>query len=108
MILGAYGRVDARHLFDGAARVADLQDRQMTAVRSALAMPALLFATLAVMLWGAGGYFMPVLGDLVPADEWPPVAMLFRDASLLLHRHPHLAFCLALAVADRAAWPPSC
>ncbi len=96
MILGAYGRVDARHLFDGAARVADLQDRQMTAVRAALAMPALLFATLAVMLWGAGGYFMPVLGDLVPADEWPAVATLFRDASLLLYRHP-LVFGLALA-----------
>ena len=96
MILGAYGRVDARHLFDGAARVADLQDRQMTAVRAALAMPALLFATLAVMLWGAGGYFMPVLGDLVPADEWPVVATLFRDASLALYRYP-LVFCLALA-----------
>ena len=96
MILGAYGRVDARHLFDGAARVADLQDRQMTAVRAALAMPALLFATLAIMLWGAGGYFMPVLGDLVPADEWPPVATLFRDASLLLFRWP-LVFCLGLA-----------
>ena len=97
MILGAYGRVDARHLFDGAARVADLQDRQMTAVRAALAMPALLFATLAVMLWGAGGYFMPVLGDLVPADEWPAVATLFRDASLLLYGYP-LVFGLALVV----------
>lgn len=96
MILGAYGRVDARHLFDGAARVADLQDRQMTAVRAALAMPALLFATLAVMLWGAGGYFMPVLQDLVPAGEWPAVATLFRDASLLLYRYP-LVFCLSLA-----------
>lgn len=95
MILGAYGRVDARYLFDGAARVADLQDRQMTAVRAALAMPALLFATLAVMLWGAGGCFMPVLGDIVPDDEWPAVATLFRDASLLLFHYP-LAFCLAL------------
>ena len=95
MILSAYGRVDARHLLEGAARVADLQDRQMTAVRAALAMPALLFATLAVMLWGAGGYFMPTLRDLVPADEWPPVAILFRDASVLLYQHP-VAFCLGL------------
>ncbi len=96
MILGAYGHVDARHLFDGALRVADLQDRQMTAVRAALAMPALLFATLIVMFWGAGGYFMPVLAGLVPPEEWPAIARFFRDASLWLHGHP-LLFCATVS-----------
>ncbi len=90
MILAAYGRVDARHLFDGARRVADLQERQMRAVQAALAVPALLFATLAVMLWGAGGYFMPVLTTLVPPERWPPTAALFRDVSLWLHAWPLL------------------
>ena len=96
MILTAYGRVDARHLFDGAARVADLQDRQMAAVRAALAMPALLFATLVVMFWGAGGYFMPVLAGLVPQQEWPVVARAFHDVSVWLHGHP-LPFAAGLA-----------
>ena len=42
MIFEAYGRVEAGRLFAAAARVAELRERQMAAVRKALAMPLLL------------------------------------------------------------------
>ena len=90
MIFAAYGRVDAEKLFAGAARVADLSDRQGAAVRAALAMPLLLACTLVVMLWGAGGHFIPVLAEVVPADQWPAIASLFRSVSLWLYANPLL------------------
>ena len=57
MIFQAYGRIEAAVLFAAAARVADLRDRQISAVRKALTMPLTLAAGLAVMLWAAGGVF---------------------------------------------------
>ena len=53
MIFEAYGRVEAGRLFAAAARVAELRERQMSAVRKALAMPILLGIALVTMLWAA-------------------------------------------------------
>ena len=53
MIFEAYGRVDAGRLFAAASRVAELRERQMAAVRKALAMPLLLAVALVLMLWAA-------------------------------------------------------
>ena len=85
MIFQAYGRIEAALLFAAAARVADLRDRQISAVRKALAMPLTLAGGLAVMLWAAGGYFVPVLESVVPPERWGPAAGLFRAASAWLH-----------------------
>ena len=88
MIFQAYGRIEAAVLFAAAARVADLRDRQISAVRKALAMPLTLAGGLAVMLWAAGGYFVPVLESVVPPERWGPAAGLFRAASAWLHAEP--------------------
>ena len=96
MIFQAYGRIEAALLFAAAARVADLRDRQISAVRKALAMPLTLAAGLAVMLWAAGGYFVPVLESVVPPERWGPAAGLFRAASAWLHAEP-LTFCAICA-----------
>ena len=80
MIFQAYGRIEAALLFAAAARVADLRDRQISAVRKALAMPLTLAAGLAVMLWAAGGiscrYWKascrPNAGDRPPVCSAPP------------------------------------
>ena len=90
MIFQAYGEVDAAHLFAGAARVADLRQRQTAAVFSALALPGLLIASVLFMLWGAGGYFIPVFQEILPAERWPVLGALFRDVSLWLHAFPHV------------------
>ena len=90
MIFMAYGEVDAAHLFAGAARVADLRQRQTAAVLSALAMPALLIASVLLMLWGAGGWFIPVFQEILPDDRWPLTGALFRDVSLWLFAFPHV------------------
>ena len=96
MIFQAYGRIEAAVLFAAAARVADLRDRQISAVRKALAMPLTLAGGLAVMLWAAGGYFVPVLESVVPPERWGPAAGLFRAASAWLHAEP-LVFCAICA-----------
>ena len=90
MIFAAYGQVDANALFAGASRVADLRDRQTSAVRQALAMPALIFSAVLVMLWGAGGHFIPLFQEMLPADAWSPLSALFRDVSLWLYDFPHV------------------
>ena len=96
MIFQAYGRIEAAVLFAAAERVADLRDRQISAVRKALAMPLTLAGGLAVMLWAAGGYFVPVLESVVPPERWGPAAGLFRAASAWLHAEP-LVFCAICA-----------
>ena len=90
MIFAAYGRVAAEALFAAAARIADLRDRQAAAVRDALALPALLFASVLVMLWAAGGHFIPVFAAILPDNEWPVLGGLFRDVSLWLYDWPHV------------------
>ena len=99
MIFEAYGRVDAAHLFAAAARVADLRERQMSAVRKALAMPLALAFGLVAMLWAAGGYFVPVLETVVAPERWGPAAGLFRAASLWLHANPLLFAVLGAGLA---------
>ena len=100
MIFEAYGRVDAGKLFAAAARVAELRERQMAAVRKALAMPVLLGIALVTMLWAAGGWFVPVLESVVPPERWGPGAGLFRAASVWLYDHPlgFVLLCAAVAV----------
>ena len=98
MIFEAYGRVDAGRLFAAAARVADLRERQMAAVRKALAMPILLGIALVAMLWAAGGWFVPVLEGVVPPERWGPAAGVFRAVSVWLYGNPLLFFALTGAV----------
>ena len=88
MIFEAYGKVDAGRLFAAASRVAALRERQMAAVRKALAMPLLLGVALVTMLWAAGGWFVPVLESVVPPERWGPAASLFRAASVWLFANP--------------------
>ncbi len=85
MILKAYGRIEADALFAAAARVAELRERQAIAVRKAVGMPLALMAGLLVLLWAAGGHFIPVLETVVPAERWSPAAALFRQVSTALH-----------------------
>ena len=96
MILHAYGRIDARLLFAAASRVAELRDRQVAALWKAMAMPLVLAAGLIVLLWAAGGHFVPVLETVSPPERWGTGARLFRDASVWLHANP-LTFGAVLA-----------
>ena len=98
MIFHAYGRVDARLLFAAAARVAELRERQVSALRKAVAMPLVLAAGLAVLLWAAGGHFIPVIETVSPPGQWGTGARLFRAASVWLYANP-LAFVAILAAA---------
>ncbi len=100
MIFEAYGRVEAGRLFAAAARVASLRERQMAAVRKALAMPLLLGVAVVTMLWAAGGWFVPVLASVVPPERWGPAAGLFRAVSSWLYAHPlgFAGLCIAVLV----------
>ena len=103
MIFAAYGRVDATALFVGAGRVTDMRDRQIKALVLALAMPVVLFFTLVVMLWGAGGFFIPVMMDLIAEEDWPPVSLAVRGVSLWLYAYPYV-FGLGVAALIAFFW----
>ena len=85
MIFHAYGRVDAALLFAAAARVAEMRDRQLNAVWKALAMPLVLALGLVVLLWAAGGHFIPIIETVSPPEQWSTGARLFRNVSTWLY-----------------------
>ena len=109
MIFHAYGRVDARVLFAAGARVAEMRDWQLSAVWKALAMPLVLSAGLVLLLWAAGGYFIPVIETVSPPEQWSEGARLFRSVSSWLYANPlifggTLAGLAALTAAAMVAW----
>ena len=109
MIFHAYGRVDAGVLFAAAARVAEMRDRQLNAVWKALAMPMVLAVGLLLLLWAAGGHFIPVIETVSPPEEWSAGARLFRSVSLWLNGNTLvfaavLAGLAALVSAAMVAW----
>ena len=99
MIFGAYGRVEAGVLFAGAARVAEMRSKQKSAMWKALALPVLLIVGLVVLLWGAGGHFIPVLEEVSDPSSWGMGAQVFRVVSVWLHGNflLFLAICAGLA-----------
>ena len=103
MIFAAYGRVDATALFVGAGRVTEMRDRQIKALVVALAMPVVLFFTLIVMLWGAGGFFIPVMTDLIAEEDWPATSLVLRDVSLWLYAYPYI-FGIAIVTVIAFFW----
>ena len=105
MIFHAYGRVDAAMLFAAAARVAEMRERQIAAVWKALAMPLVLTLGLVLLLWAAGGHFIPVIETVSPPEEWGSGARLFRSVSVWLNANTMVfgAILLGLAVAVAAA-----
>ena len=104
MIFHAYGRVDAGVLFAAAARVAEMRDRQLSAVWKALAMPLVLAVGLVLLLWAAGGYFIPVIETVSPPEEWSTGARLFRSMSTWLHANTLLFGGMLAALAALTAW----
>ena len=109
MIFHAYGRVDAAMLFAAAARVGEMRDRQLNAVWKALAMPLVLGVGLVLLLWAAGGYFIPVIESVSPPEQWSQAARLFRSVSTWLYANPlifggTLAGLAAVTAAAMVAW----
>ena len=96
MIIRAYGRIEADFLFAAAARISELRGRQADAVRKATAMPLFLAAGLVVLLWAAGGHFIPVLESVVPLEHWSQTATLFRTVSTWLYGEPWLFGAISL------------
>ena len=88
MIFAAYGRVEGGVLFAAAARIASLRERQISAVWGALGMPLVLSVGVIVVVWAAGGHFIPVLETVSSPESWGPGASLFRGASTWLYANP--------------------
>ena len=109
MIFHAYGRVDAGVLFAAAARVAEMRERQVSAVWKALAMPLVLAAGLVLLLWAAGGYFVPVIETVSPPEQWSTGARFFRTMSTWLYGNTFVfggmaAGLVAVTTAAMVAW----
>ena len=104
MIFHGYGRVDAALLFAAAARVAEMRERQLAAVWKALAMPLVLGVGVVLLLWAAGGYFVPVIETVSPPETWSPGARLFGSVSRWLHANALLFGSVLAAVCAVTGW----
>ena len=78
MIFQAFKRVDAKVLLLASARVAEMRERQLTALRNALAMPLFCLLLVVVMLWGAGGYLIAPFASMSRPETWTPTTRLFN------------------------------
>ena len=101
MIFGAYGEIPAERLFVSAAAVAEMRGRQTSALTKALAMPVALFAATAVGLWAAGGWFLPALTTVLPADRWDLVGRWFHAVATWIWNHD-LQILVAVSAAAAA------
>ena len=59
----------------------------------ALAMPLVLALGLILMLWAAGGHFIPVIETVSPPEEWGSAARLFRSVSVWLNANTLVVRC---------------
>lgn len=98
MIFAAYGRVEAGVLFAGAARIAEMRTKQKAAMWKALALPVLLIVGLVVLLWGAGGHFIPVLEGVSDPGTWGMAAQVFRGVSVWLNGNVLLFLAICAGV----------
>ena len=71
LVFQAFGRTDAVAVFAAAARIAEVQDKLVMALRSNLAVPCFLLLALLGMVWVAGEFFVPQLTDYYPMSSWP-------------------------------------
>ena len=70
---------------------------------------ALQMEGLVLLLWAAGGYFIPVIETVSPPEQWSEGARLFRSVSTWLHANPltfggTLAGLAAITAAAMVAW----
>lgn len=103
MVFAAADRVPPQVLFTAAAAVADLGGKQKAAVLKAVAMPIFLFGAVILMLFLAGGWFVPVLEEIVAAENWDTGAAIFRFCSLWLYNNMIL-FCGLAAALVATLW----
>ena len=99
LVLQAYDRVAGQKLFASAARVAEVRARQLSALARALAMPAVLAATMVLLLWAAGSEFIPIMARVSPPENWDLPAQLLAGAATWVHREIFLLLALFGAAA---------
>ena len=87
MIFQAYGEVDAGPLFAAAARIAEMRGRQTGALVRTLFMPLALGVGTVAGLWACGGWFVPTLEQVVPAEQWDPVGKGFHAVASTIWNH---------------------
>ena len=103
LIFYGAGRVRPEDLFRAAARVAEMRSRQIRAIRAALALPTVIFATVLFMVWYIGGYMMPVMRESTDPATWPAYVHATDLAATLFYEYD-FAFGLALLAAIGVVW----
>ena len=87
MIFQAFRRVDAKVLLLAAARVAEMREKQLLALRNALAMPLFCMVLLVAMLWGAGGYLIKPFIGMSDPESWTGTTRLFNEVATWMHEN---------------------
>lgn len=71
LVFGAIGKVEAEGVFRAAARLAAQQNKMSSALRQALAMPAVLTFMLGVITYILGAYLFPAVSSISSPAGWP-------------------------------------
>ena len=103
LIFYGTGRVAPEDLFRAAARVAEMRARQIRAIQTALAIPSLIFAFVAWMVWYIGGYLMPVMREATDPATWPGYAHA-ADRAATVFFHYDWAFGVGALAIVAAVW----
>ena len=103
MVFAAAEHVPPQTLFEAAAGVAELGGKQTAAVLKATAMPLFLFVGIFLMMFAAGGWFVPVLEQIVDPRQWDLGASLFRYVALWTYENAVL-FTFALGLSGAGLW----
>lgn len=87
MVFAGFGRVEAATVFRAAARIAQVEDRVMLALRTHLVGPVALVATILLMLFGAGEWFVPAMQEMAPLQEWPAESRIAGELAVAFTEH---------------------
>jgi len=85
LTLSRIAQLPGEGVFLAAARVAETGAAIRQAALRALGEPVLYLLAVGVMLWGAGGWFLPPFAAVAPVEEWPPLSRHVAALSLFVH-----------------------
>ena len=82
LLFSGYEHVDADRLFAAASRIMRNSVDSRRAILAAAAGPFVVMAALAALLWIMGAQLFPVVLELAPVEQWPPVSRVIAAVSL--------------------------
>ena len=103
LVFGALGQGNAKDLFAAAARVAEIRQRQVKAVKAALLWPGIILVSTLVIVWWTAAELLPRFRGYSDPEKWSALAKAGYAISRGVYQFDILIVC-ALLAALAALW----